>query len=362
MSVYLPLLHSFLTRSQAVQFVYHLAERRVCYVSDAYAHVFGDPAAHVNEDLPHWLRRLHPDDWQLLRQRLGTMQSEDLVENVELRVAQPNGETQWLSLGACQVQAPDGQRYLTGQVTDITEGKVNGINAEKFNTKKNATLEILAHDLAGPLTLLQQLTNHLSEEVQAEQNPAVQELLTLMRQTCARGVGLVRDFVDNEFLESASVRLHLTRTDLVPWVGNLLEEYQRQQTHLHLHLDYNAPDQPLYAQVDVNKFQQVVNNVLSNALKFTRDGGHITVRLRPQDEQVVLTITDTGVGIPAHLLPVLFDKFTKARRPGLRGEHTTGLGMSVIQTLMQLHQGNIRVTSQEGQGTTVRLELPKLPA
>ncbi|WP_324671335.1 ATP-binding protein [Hymenobacter sp. GOD-10R] len=362
MSDYLALLRPFIARSQAVQFVYQLATQRIVYVSEAYEQVVGDPIAHVNEDLPRWLQRLHPDDWQLLRHRFAEAQLEEMVENIELRVMQPNGGTQWLCLSACQVCDSDGQAYLTGRLEDITKVKENGINAEKFNAKKNATLEILAHDLAAPLALLQQLTEFLSDEVQADQSSVTQQLLTLMQRTCTQSVTLIRDFVDNEFLESSSVVLNLKRTDMVVWARTLVAEYQHSEAHMHLHFEYHAPEHPVYVEVDINKFQQVLNNLLSNAIKFTPDGGHIAVSLTQEDGQVVITVTDTGLGIPAHLQPVLFDKFTKARRPGLRGEHTTGLGMSVIQTLVHLHHGRITVASEEGLGTTIRIELPILPA
>jgi two-component system sensor histidine kinase VicK len=362
MSDYLALLRPFIARSQAVQFVYHLASQRIVYVSEAYEQVVGDPIEHVNEDLPRWVQRLHPDDRQLLRQRLEEAQPEEMVENIELRIMQPNGGTQWLCFSACRVLDSDGQDYLTGRLEDITKVKENGINAEKFNTKKNATLEILAHDLVAPLALLQQLTGFLADEVQADQSSVTQQLLTLMQRTCTQSVALIRDFVDNEFLESSSVVLNLKRTDMVVWSRTLIEEYQQSEAHMHLRFEYQAPEHPLYVEVDINKFQQVLNNLLSNAIKFTPDGGCIALSLTQEAEHVVITVADTGLGIPAHLLPVLFDKFTKARRPGLRGEHTTGLGMSVIQTLVHLHRGRITVDSKEGQGTTVRIELPSLPA
>ena len=360
MTDYLKLLRPFITHHQAVHFVYQLATHQVVYVSEAYEQVVGDPIAHVNEDLPLWLQRLHPDDRELVRARLAAAQPGKMVENVELRVTMPNGRTQWLCLAACRVHDAAGEAYLTGRVEDITRVKENGINSEKFNTKKNATLEILAHDLAAPLHLLQQLANHLADEVPTAQYPAMQHILDLMHETCARGVNLIHDFVDHEFLESANVELNLRRTDLTAWGALLLEEYQRSESHTHLRFEYRAPAHPVYADIDVNKFQQVLNNLISNAIKFTPDGGTITVELVQQADTIRLTVADTGVGIPAHLLPQLFDKFTKARRPGLRGEHTTGLGMSVIQTLVHLHGGQVAATSQEGAGTQVTVELPAL--
>ncbi|QIX62295.1 PAS domain-containing sensor histidine kinase [Hymenobacter sp. BT18] len=362
MSSFFPLLQPLLEGSNAVYFVYHLEAKQIIYVSAGYEQLTGDPAAHVNDDLPYWLKRLHPDDHEYLHYRFTHAATGEVVQDVTLRLTQPNGSTQFLSLTACRVAQPDGQSYLSGRLEDITRAKEMEINSQKFNTKKNATLEILSHDLATPLVLLQQLTDQLTQEVQGPLPASTQRLLELMERTSRQGLNLIRDFVDNEFLESANVELKWDRADLGVWMRTTVEEYQRAQPHLHLRITLAVPPQPLYVRMDINKFQQVINNLLSNALKFTPDGGQIAVQVEAHPGVARVVVADTGVGIPSELQPVLFEKFTKARRPGLRGEKSTGLGMSVIKTIVELHGGNIWLDSTEGNGATFTLEIPALPA
>jgi two-component system sensor histidine kinase VicK len=359
---YDPLFRPLIEGSSTLHFAYSLTERRMVYVSKAYEQLVGDPAARVNDDLPLWLGRVHPDDRDYLRQRLSAAGPDEVVEGVEVRVAQPDGSTQWLCVTACRVRLPDGPEFVSGSVRDITGLKESTINANKFNTKKNATLEILSHELAGPLVLMQQLTDHLSQEFRDVPTGPVHQLLGLMERTCREGVTLIRDFVDNEFLESASVEMRWERADLGPWLATLLEEYQGSERNLRLEFTLALPDEPVYVNVDLNKFQQVINNLVSNAIKFTPDGGQIALGLARRGDWATVTVADTGVGIPAALQAGLFDKFTKARRPGLRGEKTTGLGMSVINTLVSLHHGRISFSSEEGRGSTFVIELPALPA
>ncbi|PJJ61072.1 PAS domain-containing sensor histidine kinase [Hymenobacter chitinivorans] len=358
MTDYYALFRPLLELGRTAYFVYLPAEHRVVYVSEAFQLLTGDPAQHVNEDLPHLLKRLHPDDRQYVAHRLEQAGLDEVLEGLELRLSRSDGNTQWLSVNLCRVLGPDGQEYLTGSALDVTRSKENIINLQKFGTKKNAVLEILSHDLAGPLLMLQQLTEQLELDTQGHLSAHAQKMLSLMQRTCRDSVSLIHDFVDAEFMESASVELHLTRTDLVVWMKTLVEEYQRTETLLHLHFDLQAPDFPVYVNVDMDKFHQVINNLISNAVKFTPDGGHITVRVEADQDRVRVIVADTGVGIPARYQPVLFDKFTKARRPGLRGEKTTGLGMSVIQTIVELHQGQVSFTSTEGEGSTFVVELP----
>ena len=103
----------------------------------------------------------------------------------------------------------------------------------------------------------------------------------------------------------------------------------------------------------------MINNLISNAIKFTPDGGHITLSIEDQQDVVLFTVADTGVGIPAKFHDTLFSKFTKARRAGLKGEPSIGLGMSIIKTIVNWHEGKIWFESEEKKGTTFYIELPK---
>jgi two-component system sensor histidine kinase VicK len=354
------LFRSHIDRSPAVYFAYHLTEQQVVYVSPAYAQVFGAEAAHVNQDLPRWLASVHPEDNLLLQERLQQALAGEPVLDVELRLVRPQAREQWLCFSASREHL-EGVVYLSGTVVDITRAKENSINAQKFNTKKDATLEILSHDLAAPLAVLQQIAEQLRWQV-PDTNDATRQLLEVMERTCTDGVRLIRDFVDNEFMESVNVELKCERADLVAWLSTIMHEYTQSEWHTHLEFAFHAPTQPLYVDMDINKFQQVVNNLISNAIKFTPDGGCITVSLARQGDAALVTVADTGVGIPPALQPVLFEKFTKARRPGLRGEKTNGLGMSIIQTIVELHQGRITFKSQEGVGSSFFIQIPALSA
>lgn len=361
MSEYLHLFRPLLEHSNEIYFAYDLGKQRMVYVSAAYEQIIGDPSEHIHDDLPYLLARVHPDDWRHLLHRVGQAAPGELVQDVELRLNHNLGDMQWMRVTVSRPQLPTSERYVVGTVRDITRAKNQVISSEKFNTKKDATLEILSHDLAAPLVLLQQLTEHLSWELDTT-NGKIKEVLHLMQRTCTQGVDLIRDFVDNEFLESANVEVRLERADLVTWLTVVMEEYQRSEQHTHLRFSLEPAAQPIYINFDINKFQQVLNNLISNAIKFTPDGGHIRVRVVQEAERVLLTVADNGIGIPLELQEVLFEKFTKARRPGLRGERSTGLGMSVIKTIVGLHQGRIWLESVENQGTTFYIELPAASA
>ncbi|WP_165903814.1 PAS domain-containing sensor histidine kinase [Hymenobacter gummosus] len=352
------LFRPLIEHSHTVYFSYAVELRRLTYVSPAYEQLLGDAPVHAARDLRRWLARIHPDDRDLLREQVALVLQErqPLAQDVELRLRRPDGRRQWLCLTVGRSHDEQDGPLLTGSVRDITP-----IKEYMRNAKKNATLEILSHDLSGPLLIVQQLAEHVAEQSESYGNATLNELVRLMRTTCQESVTLIRDFVNQEFLESSNVELNLQRVDLAAKLRVVLNQYQHAQRLLHKRIGFETNAEPVYVYIDDNKFQQVINNLISNALKFTPDGGSIDVRLEKGADRVRLLVQDTGIGIPAKLQPLLFEKFTKARRTGLRGERPIGLGMSVIQTLVTLHEGRIWFESEEGRGSTFYIELPLLP-
>lgn len=342
-------------------FCYDPAARHVRYVSPAYERVLGGRADQVNEELSGWWAALHPDDRPYLLQRLKPAQVGTSLSGVLLRLPQPNGHPRWLSLSAayyCPAGTTD--LLLAGTLEDVTTTQLALENAQRYQAKKDSMLEILSHDLASPLTLTEQALGYLHEKLAGQTDAELNQVLSAVRQACQEGVVLIRDFIDQEFLDSEQLVLSLERQDLVAQLGLVLDNYQQRQHAAGHEFTFEASHPCIYAQLDNNKFLQVLNNLLGNALKFTPDGGRICVRLDQQPTYIRLTVADTGIGIPATQLPHLFERFTPARRRGLRGEKSTGLGMSIIKTIVELHGGRIECQSKEGHGTTFILELPRL--
>jgi two-component system sensor histidine kinase VicK len=354
-----PFFQDFVENLHQVFFVYDPAAQQVVFVNTAYEQLLGGTRDQVNQELPNLLARLHPDDQPYLANCWRRWQRGRLEEKeIEFRVLNLDGTEKWFQLKPHRQQTGPDQGLLGGFLNEITSQKEYMANADKFNAKKNATLEILSHDLAGPFNMLQQLAEYMGEQVYSLQNENLNEMIRIMQTTCRESVDLIRDFVDQEFLDSANVELKMERIDIVERTQQMMESYEQSESLVAKHFQLIAPQAPIYISLDVNKFMQVLNNLLSNAVKFTPDGGHITVSVEQGIDNVRFTVADDGIGIPRNLHAGLFDRFTKARRPGLRGEKTTGLGMSIIKTIVRLHKGRIWFESEEGKGSTFYIELP----
>jgi two-component system sensor histidine kinase VicK len=164
--------------------------------------------------------------------------------------------------------------------------------------------------------------------------------------------------MESETAEAAGLRLNHRPVELAATLRQLLADWQARDEAAGHRFELHCTSEEVHAELDPVKLRQVLDQLLSNAVKFTPQGGRVAVALAQQPGHVLLSVADEGVGIPERLHPVLFDRFTKARRPGLRGEKSTGLGMFITRALVERHGGRIWFESREGAGTTFYVQLP----
>ncbi|MGI4738571.1 MAG: PAS domain-containing sensor histidine kinase [Janthinobacterium lividum] len=341
-----------------VQFAYDVAAARVVFINAAYEQVLGGQRAQVNEELPALLARLHPDDRIFLKHYWKLLVRGQVADEIEVRILRPNQPDQTFCLTPYCRLTDSGLPLVCGTLRDISADKSYKHNADAFNARKNAILEILSHDMAGAFGMVQQIVGFLNEEIALSANSQATKLLHVLETTSRNSLKMIRDLVAIEFLSSANTDLKFDRVEIGAVLREPLEQLKQGQAVLGFHFDYTLPTEPVYANVDVNKFAQVLNNLVSNAFKFTPDGGQVTVLVESCPGCVRFHVSDQGIGIPIELQPYLFERFTKARRPGLRGESTTGLGLALCKTIVEWHQGTIAVVSTEGSGSTFTVEIP----
>ena len=328
------------------------------FVNAVYEQVLHGRCADVNAELPALLARLHPDDRNYLAYYWRLWVRGQMPDEVEVRLQRPNEPDQWFCPTPYHQGTGPDDAVVAGTLRDISVAKHHQHNADRFNTRKNATMEILAHDLSGAFVMVGQIAEYLREEVTAPADGRVADMLRVLEATSRSSVKMIRDLVNLEFLASANSDLKRDRIEVGTVLREPLDQLQRGQDVLGHHFSYSLPAEPVYANLDVNKFTQVLTNLIGNALKFTPDGGEVSVVVEPNGDYVRVQVRDTGIGIPADMQPYLFERFTKARRPGLRGEETTGLGLALCKTIVEWHQGTLSLTSTEGQGSTFTVEVP----
>lgn len=341
-------------------FIYEVNGKRFQYINiGALQQMLGTELEGVWESSSSLLPFIHPEDEAYAFDQYQKLLQDKQRKSIEFRLILPGQPVKWVCLSACVLQREGECPILIGgYAEDITNAKAYTANILKFNAKKNSTLEILSHDLAAPFANIEGITK-IMEQRAKEGDSETQQLISFIKQDAKRGSDMIRDFVNSEFQESSEIVLHKERVDIVAKLAVMLDTYRQRMQQLAKSFEFTAPKKPIFMYLDEMKFMQVMNNLVSNAIKFTRNNGKITVSVEDKGNMALIKVSDDGIGIPEHLQPFLFDKFTKARRPGLRGGKSVGLGMSIIKSIVEWHGGRIWFESIENTGSTFFMEIPK---
>jgi signal transduction histidine kinase len=229
------------------------------------------------------------------------------------------------------------------------------------NRLKDEFLGIVSHELRTPLNAVLGWTQVLRRgRVDPEQ--AARALEAIDRNARAQAQ-LVDDLLDTSRVISGKLRIDIKPIDVGPVVESAVESFKPAARARGVELEAHiAPGTPRVA-ADAGRFQQIIGNLLSNALKFTPPGGRVVTTVIPSGPQVEVRVTDTGIGIAADFLPFVFDRFRQADSTTTRRHGGLGIGLAIVRHLVDLHGGTIRAESGgENQGSTFVVLLPAAPA
>ncbi|MDB5025383.1 MAG: histidine kinase [Mucilaginibacter sp.] len=234
------------------------------------------------------------------------------------------------------------------QLVDIRE---KNVAIEKAGAFKNEILGMVAHDLRNPIGAIETLAMMMETE---EVNNDTRENLEMIKTSCAKARGIIADLLDAANNENINI-IETQRTELNYFIKSIISEWKIQKNAKNNIILISSKNQ-VFVEINAEKFQRVMDNLITNALKFSKN--KIEIYLSAKSDQAIIQVRDYGLGIPADLIPHIFERFSKARRPGIRGEQSTGLGLSISRQIIENHQGTIDVTSEEKKGSTFTIKLP----
>lgn len=240
---------------------------------------------------------------------------------------------------------------------DVTEARRAELLAE-LDRAKTAFFSNVSHEFRTPLTLLLGPLEEMLAAPDERLPPEEREQLAMAYRNGLRLLKLVNTLLDFSRLEAGQVQPEYAPTDLASCTAELASLFHSAVEHAGLRLVVDCPPLPEPVYVDRDLWEQVVLNLLSNALKFTFEGT-ITVSLRAEAERVLLAVVDTGTGIPSDQLPYIFERFHRVQGGPARTHEGTGIGLSMVQELVQLHGGTVSVTSAVGRGSTFTVAVPR---
>ncbi|WP_171810940.1 hybrid sensor histidine kinase/response regulator [Corallococcus exiguus] len=222
---------------------------------------------------------------------------------------------------------------------------------------KTAFFSNVSHEFRTPLTLMLGPVEDALSDPTEPLAPRLAERLSLVQRNATRLLKLVNTLLDFTRAEAGRVRAAFQPTDLSAFTAELVSQFESiaKRAQLTLTLDLPPLTEPVW--VDREMWEKIVFNLLSNAMKFTFEGG-VHVRLHTEDGEARLTVRDTGSGIPEAELPHVFERFHRVENARSRSHEGSGIGLSLVQELTKLHGGTVGVTSVLGQGTTFCVALP----
>ena len=290
------------------------------------------------------------------------------ARDVEAVIERPDGSR--ITVISNVVPLTNAQGEMTGAINcfyDITERSEMERQLQEqaqalteLDSRKDEFLAMLSHELRNPLAPLSNAVHML--RLQKNEDAVQRQARGIIERQVGQLKHLIDDLLEISRITTGRVRLRLERIAISGVVERALETVQPLVTQRRQALTVALPPQPVWLQADAARLEQVVVNLLTNAAKYTDEGGQIWLSVRQEDDAAVLRVRDTGVGIAPELLPRIFDLFTQAERSLDRSQGGLGIGLSLVQRLVKLHGGTVEVSSVPGQGSEFIVRLPTMPA
>ena len=280
----------------------------------------------------------------------------DLITQIpELMIDSQDANGEYLSLRVRFALIRRESGFISGLVAvlhDTTE-------QEKEERERRLFVSNVSHELRTPLTSVKSYLEALDEGALSE--PVAPDFIKVSLDETNRMMRMVTDLLHLSRIDNATSHLDVELINFTAFITFILNRFDKmrgsdEEKKYELVRDY--PITSVWIEIDTDKMTQVIDNILNNAIKYSPDGGKITVTMKTTDDQMILSISDQGLGIPKQDLPRIFDRFYRVDRARSRAQGGTGLGLSIAKEIIKQHKGFIWAKSEYGKGSTFTIVLP----
>ena len=280
----------------------------------------------------------------------------DLITQIpELMIDSQNANGEYLSLRVRFALIRRESGFISGLVAvlhDTTE-------QEKEERERRLFVSNVSHELRTPLTSVKSYLEALDEG--ALYDPVAPDFIKVSLDETNRMMRMVTDLLHLSRIDNATSQLDVELINFTAFITFILNRFDKMRSQddekkYELVRDYSINS--VWIEIDTDKMTQVIDNILNNAIKYSPDGGKITVSMKTTDDQMILSIKDQGLGIPKQDLPKIFDRFYRVDRARSRAQGGTGLGLAIAKEIIKQHNGFIWAKSEYGKGSTFTIVLP----
>ena len=278
-----------------------------------------------------------------------------ITQSPELMIYSQNVNGEYISLRVRFALIRRESGFISGLVAvlhDTTE-------QEKEERERRLFVSNVSHELRTPLTSVKSYLEALDEGALTE--PVAPDFIKVSLDETNRMMRMVTDLLHLSRIDNATSHLDvelINFTAFITFILNRFDKMKSQDEEKKYELVRDYPITSVWIEIDTDKMTQVIDNILNNAIKYSPDGGKITVNMKTTDDQMILSISDQGLGIPKEDLPKIFDRFYRVDRARSRAQGGTGLGLAIAKEIIKQHKGFIWAKSEYGKGSTFTIVLP----
>lgn len=280
-----------------------------------------------------------------------------ITEVPELTIDSQDENGEYLSLRVRFALIRRESGFISGLVAvlhDTTE-------QEKEERERRLFVSNVSHELRTPLTSVKSYLEALDDGALSE--PVAPDFVKVSLNETNRMMRMVTDLLSLSRIDNETSQLDIELTNFTAFITFILNRFdkiksQSQEDTKKYELIREYPITPIWVEIDTDKMTQVIDNILNNAIKYSPDGGKIKVGMKTTDAQLIISISDEGLGIPKKDLPRIFDRFYRVDKARSRAQGGTGLGLAIAKEIIKQHKGFIWAKSEYGKGSTFTIVLP----
>lgn len=254
------------------------------------------------------------------------------------------------------------RKQISKLKNDIRNNEKELIQTKEYNKMLTEFFTNISHELKTPLNVILGAIQVLSlpdNHVQSYHlDTILYRYLRVMKQNCSRLLRLVNNLIDLSKFDSGYLKLNLSNQNIINIVEDISMSVADYIESCGLTIVFDTDVEEKVIAVDIDKIERIMLNLLSNSIKFTDKGGRIFIDMRDMNDRVAISVKDTGIGIPKDKLRIIFDRFGQVDKTLSRHREGSGIGLSLVKTIVEMHGGTIKISSVEGEGTEITIELP----
>lgn len=269
---------------------------------------------------------------------------EEINEELEM-------EGSYYAISISPLYSGDSIRGAVAVLRDMTE-------QHKLDKLRSDFIANVSHELRTPIAMLQGYSEAILDDVVTSDDER-KEMTKIIYEESQRMGRLVTDLLDLARMESGRMRLYKEKVLINSVIKRITQKFTQSAKESSVHLQFKSTIvDDLLIEIDEDRIEQVLTNLIDNAIRHTPNEGNVTIRVEKEKAFVKISVEDTGTGIPQEDLPYVFERFYKADKSRTRGKGGTGLGLAIAKNMVEAHDGNISVNSTENLGTTFVFNLP----